>query len=246
MTLLVDVGNSRIKWARDEGTELHDVRAAAWDGVLTPCLDRNWAGRMQPNRVMVASVAGEAVERELRDWLRRHWRLEPEYACAAAEGFGIRNRYAQPDRLGADRWAALIGAHHDFPGAVCIVDCGTALTLGALTASGEFVGGAILPGLTSARRCLVERTHGIGAVDGSDGSAIARTTADAVAAGTAVGLAGAIERIASEYRAVLGSDMRTILTGGDASALQRHLRLDAVCVPELVLRGLAVIARASA
>lgn len=242
MILLVDVGNSRIKWAQVEDLDTSGARAVLRGEDLRE-LEEEWRRLARPDRVVVASVAGGDVERELREWMRGHWGREPEYVRARAQGFGIVNRYTEPERLGADRWAALIGARELYPGPACIVDCGTALTFNAMTAAGEFLGGCILPGLTTARRCLTERTHAIGAAEGVADHAIATTTADAVAAGTAIGLAGAIERIADDYRAVLGNDMRTILTGGEAARLVAHVRRDVVVVPDLVLRGLGVIAR---
>lgn len=245
MILLVDVGNSRIKWAREDELEAGRVYATARTNGVSATLDTHWKGLMRPDRVVIASVAGTTVEREMGDWIAKHWQCEPECVRARASGYGVVNRYAQPELLGADRWAALIGARHSYTGAACVVDCGTALTFNAMTASGEFLGGAIMPGLTAARRCLAERTQAIGIEEGIDDNCIARKTSDAVAAGTAIGLAGAIERMIAEYSTALGIDMRTIMTGGELSALLPHIRAEAVAAPHLVLQGLSVIARAT-
>jgi type III pantothenate kinase len=107
-----------------------------------------------------------------------------------------------------------------------------------------FRGGVILAGLTLARAALLERTQGIRAPDGASGSCLARSTADAVAAGSLYGLAGAIDRVLDEQAAALGIAPAVLITGGDAPLLQPLLRHAAEHVPELVLEGVARLARA--
>jgi len=154
----------------------------------------------------------------------------------------VRNRYRQPEQLGVDRWVALIGARGLTSSAACVVDCGTAVTVDALSAEGEFLGGAVFPGLRLLRDSLVRGTAGIPANEGDATDCLARSTADGVAAGTLFGLAGAVERLIDEYRRTLGATMRVFLTGGDAPALAARLRAAHTPVPDLVLKGLARIA----
>jgi type III pantothenate kinase len=123
-----------------------------------------------------------------------------------------------------------------------VVDCGTAVTVDALSADGEFLGGAVFPGLRLLRDSLVQGTAGIPATEGDATDCLARSTADGVAAGTLFGLAGAVERLIDEYRRTLGETTRVFLTGGDAPALAARLRAAHTPVPDLVLKGLARIA----
>lgn len=248
-TLVVDIGNSRVKWARAQAgapaDTLADIGAIAHDGDLGACLDRAWARLSRPARVVLACVAGRTATAAAQHWIETHWRQTPLLVQAGAAGFGIRNTYDVPEQLGADRWAALIGARSLHAGAQCVIDCGTIVSLSVLTASGDFVGGALIPGLATARACLYARTP-LPQTPGNGAHALARNTADAVAAGTLLGIAGAIERLLVEYRAHVDADLRAVLTGGDADTIAAQLRGAVAVVPHLALRGLASIAEAHA
>lgn len=268
MNLLVDMGNTRLKWILvdpgwilvDPGWLLIDISRAEVQernlrsggalqrGVdLTRQLDEAWSKLVVPQRVVVASVAGAEAQHDLQTWVHHHWpAARLHYVVATAAQLGVKNSYYEPAHLGSDRWAALIGARQRVTGPVCVVDCGTAITLDALDAAGEFVGGVILPGIALARQALLARAAGIASTDGDGSTCFAHSTADGVAAGTLYGAAGAVERIVTEFGLRLGKDMRVLLTGGDAPHLRRHLHArlayDMEEVPDLVLQGLARIA----
>lgn len=253
--LLLDLGNSRLKWAVS-AANLWQVQAAPYAQGLTALLQTEWAQLAAPSRILLCSVAAEARVEELRDWVRRHWDRELELVLAQHEQLGVTNSYSVPQQLGSDRWAALLAArqllHPVGVWAVCVVDCGTAVTLDLLNAEGEFTGGAIFPGLSLLRTALAQGTESITAStsESTDVAAIpARNTADAVAAGTVTGLCGAIERIIASYRARLdrpddsaSASLQVILTGGDAPLLLPLLSGIDQHVPDLVLRGLALLA----
>ena len=155
---------------------------------------------------------------------------------------GVKNSYREPGQLGADRWAALLAARGLTSMAACVVDCGTAVTVDALSANGEFLGGMIFPGLQLLRRSLMQGTQGVKVSEGNVMDCLARSTADGVAAGTLFGLAGAVDRLIAEYRQTLGEAMQVFLTGGDAPVLASRLQTATTPVPDLVLKGLARIA----
>lgn len=244
-TLVVDIGNSRVKWARARAHALSDVGAAAHDGDVGACLERAWASLLPPARAVLACVAGATATATAQRWIETHWHQTPLLVQAGADGHGIRNLYDTPEQLGADRWAALIGAWRLRAGAQCVIDCGTVVSLSVLDASGGFVGGALMPGLATARACLYARTP-LPLTPGNGAHALARNTADAVTAGTLFGTAGAIERLLVEYRARVDADLPAVLTGGDAETLAAQVGGAVSVVPDLVLRGLAHIAEARA
>lgn len=241
VSLVLDLGNSRIKWAFAENG-LRDVSARAYGDDFGRTLDEIFATCPRPARALAVSVADPAYSEALARWLKARWGLVLERVVARDAQLGVTNGYLEPAQLGADRWAALIGARTRLTGNLCVVDCGTAVTVDALDVQGSFRGGVILPGLALMRSSLRQRAPGVRETEGADRSCLARRTADAVAAGTLFGVAGAIDRIIAEQTAALGGDLEVIITGGAAAQILPCLRHTAVHAPDLVLEGVARIA----
>ena len=242
MNLLVDIGNHRVKWALAATDKWRVGESAAYGDGISTILDKIWRDLSAPDRVVISSVAGGEPTRQLEQWIAHYWSSQVYLVQAQAELLGVKNYYTNPVSLGSDRWAALIAARAMTRDPVCIVDCGTALTLDALSAQGEFLGGVILPGMATMRACLRTHTQGVRETSGNAADCFARSTADGVAAGTLFGSIGAIERIIKEYRRALGKAMQAVITGGDAAELIPHLGFTAIVAPDLVLKGLALIA----
>jgi type III pantothenate kinase len=243
MNLVLDLGNSRCKWALSTAG-LKPGGALAYGEDFARTLDNSFSGLARPQRVAAVSVAAAGHMETLAQWVQRRWGLELQRIAARAAQLGVTNAYREPTRLGADRWAALVAARARLSGAVCVVDCGTAVTVDALDPNGVYRGGVILPGLALMREALLLHTHGVRDVVGAAGSPLAQTTADGVAAGTLFGLAGAIDRILDEQAATLGAAPQVLITGGDAQPLLALLRHVAQYLPDLVLEGVACIANA--
>lgn len=249
MILLLDAGNSRLKWAvlRNGHYEyggvlehgvvaIKELASAAWS-LLDP-----------PEAVLVANVAGEALRRALNSWIKRHWKLTPEYLAAPREEFGIHNAYREAARLGIDRWLALLAARELVKGPVCVVDCGTALTIDVLSQDNHHLGGLIIPGIQLMRDSLAARApvirEQIDRADSDQVSLLGTDTGSAVAGGTVYATVAVIDRVLSDLRADVGRHLRCILTGGDAPLLLPLLGSRVQHEADLVLRGLARIARA--
>lgn len=233
MDLLLDVGNTRLKWG------LHD--ASGWHGqgaVLLSALDGFegvLAGLGPIRRMLGANVAGAGVAGRLGVFLAARG-LATEWIQSQGEGFGVRNAYREPARLGADRWSALVGARALHHGPALVVTSGTATTADVLDADGVFQGGVILPGLDLMRMSLARDTAQLPFADGRF-EATPRHTADAIATGCLHAQVGAIERmfrlVAAEPGAVC------LLNGGAAAALAPQLECPVRVVDNLVLEGLA-------
>jgi len=241
MNLLFDLGNSRCKWALADPA-LRPGGAFAYGDHFVRRLGQELQSLARPQRVLVSCVTHAERAAQLADWIREHWGLAAQMIVAQAQQCGVRNLYEPPERLGADRWAALLAARARQHGAVCVVDCGSAVTVDALDDQGVFRGGVILPGLAMQRAALQQGTAGIGASSASGVSCLSRNTGDAVAAGTRIGLAGAIDRIIECQVRALGQVPAVLITGGDANELHPLLQHPSIPVPELVLEGLAQIA----
>jgi type III pantothenate kinase len=228
----IDAGNTRIKWGVHDGT--------AWieRGVL-PTADAASLGDVVGQwpaqaRVVLCNVAGAAVGETLSSHLAgRH--ADRVWLHASAGVCGVRNAYARPEQLGADRWAALIGARGRLAAACLVVCAGTATTVDLLDADGEFRGGLILPGFDLMRAALAGNTAQLPLAEGEFRS-VPRNTADAIVSGCLHAQAGAVERmfaaIANEPGAVC------LLTGGGAARLAPHLNIPLKLADNLILDGL--------
>lgn len=253
MHLCLDVGNTRIKWAVHDGTAWRERGS---------CLTREVAGLGQPwaawpvQRVVVSNVAGPEIAAQL---ILPVLNLSEEtlWLQARAEGYGVIVRYARPEQLGSDRYAALIATRALGLAPCLVVLAGTAVTIDLLTAPGEFPGGLIVPGrvamaesLASATHALThELTHAPGrARNGSDND-WPDNTQDALEAGRLRAICGAIEAQWRRASAAGKDDLPIVLSGGDAAWLATELGAGSVLQPgtlrlvdDLVLEGLRVVA----
>lgn len=242
MNLLIDIGNSRLKWALDDGNGMRVGRSATLDAPVETIADRLWHDLPRPDRVVVSNVKGRTTERALGAWWAKRWNIEPLFVRPNRESHGVASKYRDPGQLGSDRWAAVIGARSMERAPLCVVDCGTAVTVDGVNDTGEFVGGVILPGLRLARECLSQSTAEIGNVVAQEVAFPGESTQQAVHIGAVFAVVGGIERSIAEFRQLLGDHMVVYLTGGDAAQIGDRLSVTVTLHPELVLWGLAVIA----
>ena len=249
MILLVDVGNSRIKWATLFKGKL-EHRGAAWRekdrDAIAADLEQLWRKLKKPGAVLVSNVAGPVYADALSAWALERWQVQPRFVVAERGAFNVTNAYSKPERLGADRWAALIAARRRVTGPACIIDAGTAVTIDVLTAQGSHQGGLIIPGLTMMRRALLEHTQVIppaaAAPASGDITLLARDTQDGVDGGTLYALVAVIDRVVADIGTELGAEPTRIVAGGDADTLLPLLAGNYHHYPELVLEGLAIMA----
>ena len=238
--LLVDAGNTRIKWA------LADVHATpgTWlaHGAVThadiPTLSEQWK-TLDASCALVSNVAGTALKADLAAQLAP---LPVTWFTSSAMEAGVTNGYLEPSRLGCDRFASAIGAHALFPGrALVIATCGTATTIDALDADGGFIGGMILPGLALMAGSLAKNTAQLPQV--KPGTALPATfadnTTDAIVSGCINAQAGAIERAVAAH-----GGAHCIVSGGAAGYIVPALGVPHTVLENLVLTGLHAAAAA--
>jgi len=249
MTLLVDIGNSRLKWTIAKGGKLEAGQSLVHtDGDLPAQLDAAWGSLGAPRRVLACSVADEQTDQQLAQWVQAHWQVPMSFVVSGRRACGVVNAYQQPNRLGADRWAALVAARVSGKGPACIIDCGTAVTVDLLADDGNHLGGLIVPGLQLAQSSLSAGTGriGIGSEPKADGriSVFARSTRDAVTGGSLYQLVAFVDRVCSDLRQQYGDDLRCLITGGDAPTILPLLGQMPEHRPQLVFEGMAELARA--
>lgn len=234
MLLLIDAGNTRIKWA----LVADDAALGQWSasGAVTHAelnhLPASWR-HARVTRAIVSNVAGVKVRDQLQLMLPT---TDVDWFASVARLAGVRNGYRNPAQLGCDRFAAAIGAHALEPGkALVVATCGTATTIDALAADGAFLGGMILPGLGLMASSLARNTAQLPqiAASGATPAGFADNTDDAILSGCLSAQAGAIERA----RGLLGADL-CILSGGAARYIAPALSKPYRMVDNIVLVGL--------
>jgi type III pantothenate kinase len=249
--LLVDIGNTRVKWALLRGSRLSRMQALAHErqawGMHRVIRAVMRAAPGGVTRIVAVSVGGPVLERALAGAARARLRADTEFVRSARAAAGVRNGYRETWRLGADRWVGVIGAHHLATGrAALVANVGTALTLDAVSPKGRHLGGAIVPGPMTMIQSLLKGTHGIrhrarGGRSRSRGL-FTRDTASALEAGACHAAGAVIDRAAAQARTAFGAAPLLILTGGASEQLRPFIKSKVRVVPDLVLRGLAVLA----
>ena len=232
MIVAIDAGNTRIKWGTHEGTgwvaqgALPSAEAAGLAGLAI--------GWPDAARIVACNVAGKEVGEAIGAALAPRF-ASPLWLCSSAAICGVRNAYEQPEQLGADRWAALIGARGMTSSACLVVCVGTATTVDWLDADGEFRGGLILPGVDLMRASLARNTAQLPLAEGEFNCA-PRTTMDAIVSGCLHAQIGAIERM---FRALADLPGAICLLTGDAGQrIAPHLNIPCQLVENLILDGL--------
>jgi type III pantothenate kinase len=247
MFLVIDVGNTRLKWAWLTSTGLSDQQAVvhrdAKPGIWTAAL---FESGQRPTRVLISNIAGPAMAKILTRLTKKVFRVNAEFITAAPEYHGLVNGYLDPKLLGADRWLALIGAWTRARSALCVVDAGTAVKVDSVDANGQHLGGLIVPGIYMMREALMNKTSDISkAVEHSTPSLagiLANNTIGAVSRGAVFALAGMADRACEVIEKSTGVKPKLFITGGDAGMITGTMRSKGEIVPDLVLQGLAVIA----
>ena len=244
MKLLLDLGNSRLKWAlqAQPGSWLAHG-AVDWQQDVTATLRLAWENLPPPAAVLGASVVDAAREAQLAAVVAERFGTEPFWLRTPASACGVRNAYAEPQRLGVDRFLAMVAAHAEGRAPCVLAGVGTALTLDALAADGRHLGGLIAPGPQLMQRSLLGATAQVRPQRPGQILELADNTADAVASGCWQAAAALIERFATRLAGELGAGASLILDGGDAATLLPLLSLPAQLTRDGVLRGLAVWAQ---
>ena len=247
MYLLVDAGNSSIKWNIYDSTLkqfLLPRQSFLWrtDDLLS-LLDQQWRGLNSIGAVLIANVAGHEVQETVQQWLSRR-QLQAKIINTESNAFGVRNAYKIPAQLGVDRWLAVLAAANSLPGQnICTVSCGTAITVDTVTAAGDHLGGLIIPGSRMMKKALLQHTHGVKiAPTEASWSPFSDSTSAAVNHGVLFAALGFIDRAIAAIESELDGEVTKMITGGDAQTIREHSRYTFMHEPQLVLKGLALYA----
>lgn len=243
--LLLDLGNSRLKWAWTAGDTIGPVRAAVHGrDPWSHDAEAAWRGSPPPQRILLAAVAAESVLAAVREALARCLPAVAVELIASPAGAGAwRSAYAEPGRLGVDRYLAMRGAMALHAGAVLVAGCGTALALDVVDADGAHRGGLIAPGPALMREAVLARAGRVGWQREGRVLDLASDTEDAVQSGCWLAAAALIERTRATAAGALGAAPALVLHGGDAERLAALLAAPATVAPAVVFEGMLRHAR---
>jgi type III pantothenate kinase len=246
--LAIDIGNTRLKWAvYPDGAEPGSAplqHGAVFLENIDRLADEDWQNLEPPSRILGSNVAGDAVRRRVEEQME-HWDLAARWVVPSSEAAGVTNGYDHPTRLGADRWVAVIGAHaharkRGFHGPVLTVMVGTAVTVDALSSSGQFLGGLILPGHGIMLRALEGGTAGLRVPTGEVRD-FPTNTSDALTTGGTFAITGAIERMHRLLAKREGQEPMLLMTGGAGWKVAPALDAPHELVEGLIFDGLLAV-----
>jgi type III pantothenate kinase len=244
--LLLDVGNSRVKWAWLIGEDFQLGGEFTHDGQVDPETTLLPNEGYKPERIVAACVAGTTLQEAVKAWMARQYHQPVTFLSTPAQGCGLTNSYTRPASLGIDRWAAMVAARHQYPGELIVVDVGSAITVDIVQADGQHLGGYILPGLGLMRDALtrgtdltVEKGMGIVTADTSPG----HSTADCIRNGIQLAVCSLVEASYRRLEKTGSETVQCVMTGGQHQAIVAGLTVPCHTEPALVLQGVAVISR---
>lgn len=251
MKLVIDAGNSRIKWASVINGEFKFGGAQLWkERSFSDVADELWAGIATPSAIYVANVAGQDFARALEVWVKSHWNCKVEFLKLQLEQCGVRNQYATPFELGADRWADAIAAWHKYQHAVAIFDAGTSITLDIIDHDGNLLGGTITPGINLMINSLLKGANGLRDTLGIPREELrtipleldGKNTRDNILSGCILPAVAYLEYAAHKLQQKFGDKFTCLVVGGDSDILMSHLNASFKHHPYLVLEGVAIAA----
>ena len=239
MNLLVDIGNSRIKWAIKKNIEKLSANVGAYDkSDPEKYLNKNWIDIPLINKILVANVAGDEVADKIRAWAEKRWHKKIQFVRVRKKAFGVVNAYTDISQLGVDRWLAIIAAWNKYRQSVCVVDCGTAITVDGVSSGGMHSGGIIMPGIAMMQNSLVQDTAGINTIGLSllEKIGFADNTEQAINNGCYMAVVAMIKHILHNMDGIV------IITGGDGQSIANFLPCECLYEPDLVLNGMELMA----
>ena len=239
MILVVDIGNTQVKWA----TALGDVWVTQGQCPLSALdkLSLYWSDLTAPVAIVISNVAGAEAESAVNMAIRS-WNVEPYWVGAEPSQCGVINGYEQPSQLGPDRWAAVIGTKTLNMGNVVTVCSGTATTVHGLTEGGVFIGGLIIPGYD-----LIHQSLGSNAAHLSDAEGRFRSfplnTRDAITSGAVRATCKTIESFCDDMETSGHDNVKIILAGGAAAKIRDGFIRPVIQQDDVIMLGLLEIAK---
>lgn len=246
MKLLVDIGNSRIKYCFSESGKLFEHKAFDYACArLEQTLENVFDSEPCPdlNRILVSSVAGEDANSIFHNWCHKTYNLDADFAKVVRQFGDLEHAYHDIGQFGIDRWLAMIAARHSEHRDCLVVDCGTATTIDAISASGQHLGGMITPGAALMIESLLNNTQEIRDIVSEcrdTNSVFGRSTHECLALGARQSVIALIETVYHHFQQQSSSKAVCLITGGAAAGIIGDMNIEFKHLPHLVVQGLDI------
>ena len=239
--LVIDSGNTAFKWGIHDGYQWLQKGIASYECLTS--IKNDFRKLLNPSAIIISHVS-RAITKQQINQLISIWPTEVYWVVSQSAQCGVFNSYQNAAQLGSDRWASLIAAWSNVHEACLVINVGTAMTVDALSDSGKFMGGIILPGVNLMRHTLSLGTQLSDPILVGAYKNLPTNPNDAIYSGVIYGLIGSIERFYNLFSLELGRPIiRCIISGGDAPVLIPFMKLPIIHVDHLVLEGLVIIAK---
>lgn len=241
--LLVDAGNSAVKWVSHHEIGMQQMKTAYYaDNISEQFFIELWQTIERPGQVMVSCVANDTTWQAMQAAILSLWNIKAHRVVADEKGHGILNAYDNVESMGSDRWCAMIAAYSMAKGACMVVSAGSALTVDIINQQGQHLGGYIVPGLSMMRQGLASNTAKVKPL-ADDELPVSLSPGDSTAACVESGIhLTAISLIEAVYekQSQVEQPLHCYFSGGNAKVLAGLVNINVDIVPDLVLRGLAM------
>ncbi|MDG2090925.1 MAG: type III pantothenate kinase [Gammaproteobacteria bacterium] len=248
--LEIDAGNTRIKWRLIEYKKQQKKKIHSGDALAQNLIDelpqdfcRQLLELTNKNikKISVSNVRDVGFANALSSFCEKHFSVSVNFALVSSEHAGLTNAYQNFETLGVDRWLAMLAAWDSAKSAICIVDCGSAITIDLISAEGQHEGGYIVPGLQTMQRSLGDQTVNLTYQPESISNLEpGKNTVDAINHGVLNMVLGMLEKVDQKRRTDKAVDRSWYLCGGDAATLSKFIKWEHEVKPELVMDGLVI------
>lgn len=240
MTLLIDVGNARIKWCQVFENQLSHGVPFFYKGTDFEALLDEHFGPIETQVVAISNVGGKIYREKLTAWFEREKGVTPDFYFAESSAFGLEFAYHTPRAFGMDRFFAMLYCWQHFKSPFVLLGCGSATTFDAVNEAGRHLGSLIAPGLYLQHASMANLANCEVPADLSVSQfAYGKSTAEAISQGAIQLIADFFNARYRVFQHEIDSPVKCVITGGDALRIQPFLTMPSEHVPHCVLLGMA-------
>ena len=248
--ITIDIGNSRIKYVVFECDQIIDSLTLEYDHSSFESQLEALDLVGNAHKIIISYVAGNELRKKLESWLDRHDLNDVQFAQSLFTQCGVNNSYENPACLGVDRWLGMIAAYHhagrEKLNAVCVVDCGTAITIDVIDKDGQHLGGLIMPGYQTMIASLISSTGDINKVKASRDIKLneiefAKSTTEAVEQGCSQLMLNGVTGVIKNFQKIMMNEMLCVVTGGDGLWVSKECGFENIHDTYLVNQGLRIV-----